>query len=396
MTNSASPQTTGLTELKPPAIIDSRAKLIRLWGALQKHTIIAVDTESNSLFSYQERVCLIQVSTLEQDFIIDPLALDIRDIEPLREVFANPDIEKILHAAEYDVMCLRRDFGYTFANLFDTSIAARVLGWENLGLGPLLLEHFGVRSSKQHQRANWGKRPLTPDLIQYAQQDTHYLIPLRNILYHALKLRGRFEEAQELFEEVVHVQWENTAFDPQGFWRINGVRELSPSQRAVLRELYHFRELQARQRDVPPFKVLQDQTLLELAKHQPASRQDLVKIRGISHRQAQGSGKFILSAIQRGMQSEPLPEFPQSDHLPPPEEVQMRYDALHTWRKEKAAARGVSSEIILSREALWELAWNPPQQPELLNDFKHIGPWRRRAYGAELVKLISGLSSQSQ
>jgi ribonuclease D len=139
---------------------------------------VAVDTESNSLFAYREQVCLVQFSTTQADFLVDPLAL--ADLTPLAPLFADPKIEKVFHAAEYDLLCLKRDFGFSFANLFDTMLAGRILGRKEIGLGAMLEAFYGVQADKRHQRANWGQRPLPAPLLEYATLDTHYLIPLRD------------------------------------------------------------------------------------------------------------------------------------------------------------------------------------------------------------------------
>ena len=146
---------------------------------------VAVDTESNSLFAYREQVCLVQFSTAEKDYLLDSLALqDLRCLEPL---FSSPAIEKVFHAAEYDLICLRRDFGFTFANLFDTMVAARILGRDGVGLGAMLEAEFGLHLDKRYQRANWGERPLKPALLAYARLDSHYLVALRQRLEPALR-----------------------------------------------------------------------------------------------------------------------------------------------------------------------------------------------------------------
>src|SRR5688572_7298251 len=155
-----------------PIMVDNPKALNRLQDDLRNISRLAVDTESNSLFAYHERVCLIQLSTDKRDYLVDPLRIQNKaNLNFLGDIFADPRIEKVLHAAEYDVMTVRRDYGFSFSNLFDTMIAARVLGLERVGLAPMLEERFGIQANKKHQRANWGRRPLTPDMLRYAQMD---------------------------------------------------------------------------------------------------------------------------------------------------------------------------------------------------------------------------------
>lgn len=382
------------SRLQPPIMVDSPAAFSRLEHELVNVNRIAVDTESNSLFAYHERVCLIQISSNTKDFLIDPVRLADRvDYDFLGSLFANPEIEKVLHAAEYDVMTLRRDFSFSFTNLFDTMIASRILGLERVGLSALLEERFGVRADKRHQRANWGKRPLTPDMIRYAQMDTHYLLPLRDELNNQLQQGGNLDEARELFNEVAEAQWSGSEFDPNGFWRINGVNHLSLRKIAVLEILYHYREQQAQQRDLPVFKIMTDEALLNLAVKEPSNFKELAEVPGISQHSIDRYGSDLLSLIRQGLQA-PLPQRPaprnQFD-----EAVQRRFDSLHTWRKERATKRGVSSEVILSKDTLWELAQHAPHTLEELAAIRGIGPWRAQTYGDELLAILATLDSST-
>ena len=164
---------------------------------LEQQRRIGVDTESNSLHAYRERVCLIQFSTAGTDYILDPLAFD--DLNPLAQIFSDVQLEKIFHASEYDIICLRRDFGFTFSNIFDTMQAGRIPGRKLAGLDHLLEEKFGVKVNKRFQKADWGVRPLSHDLLLYARLDTHYLIPLRDLLQAELEQKGLWQLAQEDF-----------------------------------------------------------------------------------------------------------------------------------------------------------------------------------------------------
>ena len=152
-----------------PELVTKPERFQRVVDALLNQPIVSVDTESNSLFAYREQVCLIQFSIPGHDYLVDPLAL--KNIRALGRVFANPHIEKIFHAAEYDLLTLQRDFGFEFRNLFDTMVAARILGRSRVGLGSLLEDEFGIHLQKKFQRANWGRRPLPPEMVRYASKD---------------------------------------------------------------------------------------------------------------------------------------------------------------------------------------------------------------------------------
>ena len=214
-----------MSHLHPPIVVTERPQLASLVGHLSGQPAISVDTESNSLHAYQEQVCLIQFSVPGTDYLVDPLG-DL-DLGSLGEIFANSATVKVFHAAEYDVMCLRRDYGWRFDNLFDTMWAARVLGWSHSGLGKILRERFGVRLDKRWQRYDWGRRPLAPEALAYARLDTHYLLTLRDQLLAELKEKGRLEEAQEFFAQVAHSEPNFKPFDPnRDLWRVKVVWDL--------------------------------------------------------------------------------------------------------------------------------------------------------------------------
>ncbi|HEX7594393.1 MAG TPA: ribonuclease D, partial [Anaerolineae bacterium] len=196
-----------------PVWVATSPALDALRARLASEALVAVDTESDSLFSYFEKVCLLQISTRETDYVVDPLALaqaetgDVsRGIATLGPFFADSGIEKIFHAAEYDILCLKRDYHFEFKTIFDTMIAARVLGWKNVGLGNILQERFNVTLNKKMQRADWGHRPLTAEEIAYAREDTHYLIALYSLQLRELERLERLEEAREEFERLTRVE----------------------------------------------------------------------------------------------------------------------------------------------------------------------------------------------
>lgn len=369
--------------LPPPRLIQTDAEVARLVKALAGEPALAVDTESNSLYVYRERVCLIQFSTPQADYIVDPLRADARPLAPL---FVNPQQQKIFHAAEYDLLCLKRDYGFEFANLFDTMVAARTLGWTQTGLAALLEYHLAVRVNKKHQRANWGKRPLSVEQLDYARMDTHFLFKLRDLLIEELIEAGRREEAQDEFERLARLRPEPASPDPHAFWRVSGAHDLDARQAAILSELFVYRDGQAQTANVPPFKVMGDETLVALAKKAPESIADLRGLFGMTEGQIARHGEELLAAVKRG-QSAPPARRPKP--VLEPDEVRERFEKLRQWRKLKAQARGVESDVIVPREALWELARRAPRTVGDLHGLEHLGPWRRQAYGEEILGLLA-------
>ena len=371
--------------LSPAVLVADTESLGWLAGELAAHPVVAVDTESNSLHAYRERVCLIQFSILGADYIVDPIALP--DLQPLAPLFANPEQQKVFHAAEYDIVCLRRDYQFEFANIFDTMSAARALGWPQVGLASILDTQFGVTMNKTLQRADWRRRPLTPQHLDYARLDTHYLVALRDRQLEALMASGHWPEAQEEFERIARLRGDPDGArpDPAAFWRARGARELTPEQAGVLQALFAYREQQAERQDRPPFKVMGEATLVEIARRLPRHAEDLHGVPGMTPDQVRRHSRGVLDAIQHGLRA-PVPRAPQADVES--DEVRDRYDRLHTWRKNKARARGVESDVILPKTALWDLARRPPCGHGALEQVTDLGPWRREAYGKEILALL--------
>ena len=371
--------------LPQPTYIDSAEKLSALVRALADEPLLAIDTESNSLYAYRERVCLIQLSTRAADYIIDPLK--IQSMQPLAPLFANARIEKVFHAAEYDLMCMKRDFGFVFRNLFDTMIAARICGLKLIGLGNLLAEFAGVAVDKSHQRDDWGQRPLPTESLLYAQMDTHYLPRLRDHFTAELARLGRLEEAAEAFFDVCRVPpARSLEFDPDGYWRISLPNNLTRRAAAILREVYIARERIAEERDVPAFKVMSDKALVAIAQRAPMTLSELSQVDGIPSIQVRRYGRILLDAVGVGMHAR-LPTPPTPDPPADPLVVE-RYTALREWRKARALERGVESDVIISKDALWTLAERAPDSLDEMDDVPGLGPWRLGVYGVELLEVI--------
>jgi len=376
--------------LPPLTLINGPRQLKRMLERLHGQPAVAIDTEANSLHAYQEQVCLIQLSVPEADYIVDPLseqfAFAPETFAPFGELLADPAVQKIFHAAEYDLIGLKRDFGFQVANLFDTMQAARVMGWPQVGLGSLLEKFFGIVLDKRLQRADWAQRPLSPDLLGYARLDTRYLIDLRDVMIGELTRAGRLAEAQEDFRRLEHVEGNGRVFDPEGYRRIGRSNELSPRQLAALRELYLFRNEQAKRLNRPPFKVMGDQTLIALALQMPAAANDL-RAAEMSPHQIRRFGAGVLAALERAHHA-PVPGAAAA-RARPDDAVLARYEALRAWRKERAKQRGVESDVILPRDVVWALARKPPRTLEELDQIADLGPWRRQEYGEEILKVLA-------
>ncbi len=372
-----------LAALPPPALITRPAQLSQMLKQLCNESAVAVDTESNSMYVYHEQVCLVQFSIPGQDFLVDPLAG--LDISPCRELFADPGVEKVFHAAEYDILCLKRHYGFEFQNLFDTMWAARILGWPSMGLAAILKEHFGVQLDKRWQRYNWGQRPLERAALLYARLDTHYLLELHTIQWAQLRAAGRLEEAREIFDQVAQTTPTPHTFDPDDFWHVKGVWDLTGREQAIVRELYAYREREAQRQNKPPFRILGDRTLIALAQAQPRRLEDLRGLDGMTAGQIARYGHGVLEAIARGRQA----TIPASPTLSRPDErILSRYQALRAWRNGVARRRGVEPDVIMSNATLMSLAHRAPATLTDLEGIEGLGPWRRTTYGEQVLQVL--------
>lgn len=354
---------------------------------LAKCPRLAFDTESNGFYAYKEKVCLIQISSPEADFIVDPIA--VNDITPLGPLLADPAIEKLFHAGEYDVLCLKRDYGFTFSNLYDTMIAARILGIKELGLAAAIERHFGIVISKKLQRADWGKRPLTPEMIRYAQGDTHFLMRLADEQTKVLREKGRWEDALEAFRELAKIEPNAKSFDPDGFWKLVGRQELDGKALAALKEIWLYREQQAQSRDRAPFRVMPEDLMTRVAQALPETKEALAMVRGMSPYILERFGAGLLSCVERGRAAPVLTRPAQPDKKRMADDEWKIFEALRAWRKERAEKDSVEPVVVLSSDSLRQVAScacrreGDPLSP--LSDLK------KNRYGEDIRRVVAGV-----
>jgi len=349
---------------------------------------MAVDIEADSLYHYYEKVCLIQVSTDNRTFVIDPLV--IRHLGPLGKLMADPAREKTFHAATYDLLCLRRDHGFEFQNIFDTHVAAQLIGHEQLGLGALLDKFLGISHSKHRQRDDWSRRPLESAQLEYAAADTHYLLQLRDILDRELRQRNRHSWAQEEFRVLLGAERQEKTFDPEGFRRIKGIKDLTPQQQVALRALYVLRDRYARAMDLPPFKVLSNNTLLDLARRPPLHPRELLHRPGVAARLAQRIGNEIFRTIkQAGVTNTIGPRPPEQKAWKPfSPEAQSRLENLKAWRRSKAGELDLPLGVLFPGGLLEALAAAPPADLASLSRIEGMREWRLREFGQEVLNVL--------
>jgi len=366
---------------------------------LRGEPAIAVDTESNSLYVYREQLCLVQISVPGSDYLVDSLALI--DLSILAPLFADPDVAKVMHGAEYDLAMLYQHSGVVVAGLFDTMWAARILGWMEYGLGAVIEAQFGVKLNKKYQRADWGVRPLPPEQLDYARLDTHYLLRLADIQSRELEAAGRWPQAEHRFAELCHTRWENHDFDPEGYWRLPGVHDLDDTGRGVLRALWAFRDECARGENRPSFKILPNQALIALSEQPPLTIEELLCVRAVSPRCLGRYGRQLLAVVRRG-ETQPisLEQRPKQGHAEnsgphgrPTPACQARFEALRAWRNARAEDKGVEPDIVLNNQLLWSVAHlNPRQQADLAREGL-LATWQIDEFGDELLAVVRGVTA---
>ncbi len=369
----------------PPILVDPSA-LSEFAAQLQREAVIAVDLEADSLHSYQDKVCLLQFSTPTATVLVDPLA--IGDLSSLKAVLADGAVRKVFHAADYDIRCLHRDFGIEINGLFDTMIACQFLGEEKVGLADTLNKYFGVQLDKRYQRADWSKRPLEEGMIRYAAEDTRYLLQLTEKLEAQLVAKGRLSWAQEEFALLEQVRHNST--DGPFFLRFKKANTLTGRQLAVLEELLQWRDREARRRDCPPFKVLNNAPLLEVARSLPANMRALSKVEGIVPRLAGRYGGALLTAVEEGLNipEGELPVYPRGEPRQRDPEAEARLVLLKKWRTKMAKELEMDPGVLINNASLEEVARRQPRCVEDLAEFKAMKNWQRQVLGEGIVAAL--------
>jgi ribonuclease D len=368
--------------LPPPVWVNTQPLLQKMMDDLVTQSRVAVDTESNSLHAFREQVCLLQFSSTNADYLIDPLVL--KDLSLLAPIFSNPKMEKIFHAAEYDLVCLRRDFGFSFANLFDTMHAARVLGYPAVGLDKLLNDKFKIQTDKRHQKANWAARPLTKEQIHYARLDTHYLFDLRDVLEKELREKDRLEFAKEDFTRACLFDKQKLKLNNESWERFSSRKDLSLRDLTILAQLCKWRDVEAEKLNRPVYKVIMDDTLVMVSKNLPQHKVDLSAL-GLSEKQIHLWGDAVLTAVRHGV-SAPLVERRQLEVRN--DAYLRRLEKLKIWRKKIGLEMGVESDVILPKPYVSALAENPPKNLDELALIMKETPSRVEKYGTQILKLL--------
>ena len=348
---------------------------------------LALDTEGASFHRFLDRIYLLQISTREQSAIIDPLP--IGSPAKLGQLLESKNVEVVFHDADYDLRLLHQDYGWHATNIFDTRVASQLLGIKSFGLAALLEQFFEVKLDKKHQRADWSMRPLTPDMLAYAAQDTRYLLQLKDHMKGELKRRGRMHWAEEEFARLEGTRWE-AEDSMEGFLRIKGARDLSRRELAVLREVANWRNTVAAQLDRAMFRVMGNEVLLEIARRAPKSTSELGAIKGMPKGMIERAGADIVAAIRRGMDASEaeLPKFPKGQRWNKDRDFDDKVGRLKAVRDGAAMRLDLDPGVLCSRERLENVARSGAKTVQDLAAVPDLRRWQIEEMGEGFIRAL--------
>jgi ribonuclease D len=368
--------------------ISSPEDLASLARDVAAKSLIAVDTEAASFHRYVDRIYLVQLSTRDETAIIDPLT--VGDFGPLGAVLADPKVETIFHDADYDLRTLDRDYGVRARQLFDTRIAAQLLGEPAIGLAALLEKYLHVTLNKKYQRADWSRRPLTPEMLDYAAMDTRYLPPLRDELRRQLEELGRLSWALEEFARLESLRYSAAPANGDSYLRIKGARALSRRGLALLRELARWRDAVAAELDRASFRVMPNEALLALAVSPPTSREVLKAVPGVSPKLVDQRGDELFEALSRGrsLPEKDLPKFPRGERRASDPAFDKRVEHLKAFRNAAAERLKLDPGVLCPRGTLEAVALAKPASLTDLAKVSDVRKWQVQVLGKDFLNAL--------
>lgn len=371
-------------------LVDTLAELEAFARQAARATAVAVDLEADSMFHYNEKVCLLQMCANGQTVVIDPLK--VSDLSALKPVFGDAAIRKVFHGADYDVRSLYRDFGITINNLFDTQLACMYLGWPGTSLEAVVARQFGVELDKKYQKKDWSRRPLPEEMVAYAAADVIYLTPLAAALTEELTTRGRLAWVEAGCTLLSQVRPQENHAQPH-FLRFRGAGRLTPRQLAALEELLKLRDTLARQKDRPLFKIMSNAALLKIATSFPEDLQQLKALQALSARQIDMFGPSITTAVHKALRlpAAALPVYPRQHTPRLSSRVPPRVKVLRAWRDELAARMGLDPALLLNKSLIRDIAVLRPQRIAQLSQVPNMLQWQIEEFGGKIVNVLKSV-----
>ena len=375
-----------------PRYVDTPNELAEFTSAVRRESRVGVDTEAASFHRYRDRIYLLQVSSPTQTALIDPVAIAAADLGPFGALLADPQLEKVFHDADYDLRVLDRDYGFHAVRLFDTRVAAQLAGEPAIGLAALLEKYVGVKLDKEHQKADWSLRPLTPPMLAYAAADTQHLLALRDALEQRLKELGRLAWAQEEFKQIEALRWTGpaSAGEEDTYLRLKGAKGLGPRSLAALRLLHRWRDGVAEREDKAPFRIIGNDSLVAVSRALPATRADLSNIRELPSSLARRHGDALLDAVARAKALSDS-ELPRLEHRPRPHKdagFDARVEKVKAARNRVATELGLEPGVLCGRTTLEAVVRARPADRAALEQVGELRRWQIDVLGDALLEAM--------
>ena len=362
--------------------------LAQVCRKLETCEIIGVDLEADSMHCFSEKICLIQIAGPDQAWLVDPFL--INDFSPFSQILENPRIIKVFHGSDFDVRSLDRELSVEIENLFDTEIACRFLNIKARGLGVLLKTFFNINVDKKYQKVDWSKRPLKDEMIAYSVGDVATLVQLHDLLKERLEKIGRLAWAREEFELQARVKYENNHTRPL-FRKFKGAGKLDNRSLAVLENLLDVRISQAEKKDLPPFKIMSNQSIMAMAQSRPASVEAVLKHRALSPKQAGMYGQLCVDAIQAALAlpHRELPAYPRTRMPRKSTKVLGRIDALKKMREAASRTLAMEPGFLINNNMIAAVASTKPASLEDLLQIPGMRNWQVEALGEQIMDTLS-------
>ena len=370
--------------------IRTPAELEQFVSRINQEKIIAVDLEADSMFHFQEKVCLLQMAGNGENVVIDPL--EVNDLSALAPIFKDKDVCKVFHGSDYDVRSLYRDFSIEINNQFDTQLASMFMGQRETSLGAVVCNRFGIQLDKRYQKKDWSQRPLPDGMIEYAASDVYHLIPLARMLMDELEEKGRLDWVKEECDYLSEVRPMENGSDPL-FLRFRGAGRLPRRNLAALEGLLQYRRELAEKKDRPLFKVISNTALLKIATEMAQTPQAMEAARCLSAKQIRIYGKPLSAIVKKAnaLAEKDLPTYPRKRRPSVSPRVPERIKIIRDWRDRLADGLGLDPALLFNKALMTAIAVKKPADLQGLRNVEGIRNWQVKAFGKEVLTVLSTL-----
>ena len=369
-------------------LISDAEQLRQFVEHIRHEEFIAVDLEADSMFHYQEKVCLVQMAGNGHNVVIDPL--EVNDLSALRPLFADEKVCKIFHGSDYDIRSLYRDFSIEIHNLFDTQLASMFMGETETSLGAVVNRRFGIKLDKRYQKKDWSQRPLSEGMVDYAASDVFHLIPIAKALMQELHEKGRLEWVQEECQHLSEVRPVENGDDPL-FLRFRGAGRLERRNLAALEGLLQFRRKLAMKKDRPLFKVFSNTTLFKIASDLLDTPAKMEASHCLSARQLASHGEAFSAIVKKAkaIPANELPIYPRKRRPRVSPKVPDRTKAIKDWRDKVAEELALDPALLFNKALITAIAIKKPASIDQLREVDGIRNWQVNSFGQAIIEVLA-------